>query len=466
MSSIPYHSVGVDVQMPGRDRPRRAFALDLATVALVVAILTVSFVARGEMSDAVDADELLPIVLLALRFGRRGGLAGAAAATALTAVWELGHGDGSVGLVGYAGRVAAFSVTGLLIGLFVEQRRRAEAKLVRYFDASLDLLATVEANGRLVRANPAWQATLGYTAEELLARPLIELVHPDERRQSRERFAKLAAGGADLVSFRNRARTADGQWRWLEWNAHASRREGLVHATARDVTAQVEAEDQLSNNAKLLEEMVAARTAELEEARAETMLRLARAGEYRDDETFHHTERVGATSAAIAKQLGLDPEQVKLIREAAPLHDIGKIAISDRILLKPGALTPEERTEMERHAEAGAQLLSGSRSPVLHMAAVIAASHHERWDGTGYPRGLVRERIPFAGRIVAVADVFDALTHDRPYKKAWPVEAAIAEIRRASGSQFDPRVVAAFMATQGYELSDLDAGGVDVSQAA
>ncbi len=430
-------------------RSSRARLFDATTIGVVVAIFAVTFVTRGKLSNAVDADELLPVALLALRFGRRGGFAGAVAATALTAAWELGHGDGTVTLFGYASRIAGFTLVGLLLGLFVEQRRGAEAKLVRYFDASLDLLATADASGRFVRVNPAWQATLGYTVDELLARPFIEFVCPDDRQVTREQFAKLLAGAQDVVRFRNRYRKADGGIVWLEWNANASGRDGLVHATAREITAQVKAEEQLDNNAMVLEGMVARRTKELEEARAETLLRLARAGEYRDDDTFQHTERVGATAAAIAAQLGLDAEQVELIREAAPLHDIGKLAISDGILLKPGPLTAEERKEMETHAEVGARLLSGSNSPVLRMAAVIAASHHEQWDGTGYPAAIAGERIPLAGRIVAVADVFDALTHDRPYKAAWPLEQAIAQTRRMAGGRFDPRVVAAFLATSG-----------------
>ena len=146
--------------------------------------------------------------------------------------------------------------------------------------------------------------------------------------------------------------------------------------------------------------------------------------------------------------LALDSEQVDLIREAAPLHDIGKLAIPDHILLKPGPLTPEERKIMEGHAEAGRRLLAGSSSPVLRMATVIAASHQERWDGSGYPAHLSGESIPLVGRVVAVADVFDALTHDRPYKSAWPDAQAVAEIERMSGHDFDPCVVAAFLATR------------------
>lgn len=450
----------------GLSRSSFARALDWATVAVAVAIFALSFFTRREMANVVDADELLPVVLLALRFGRRGGLAGALVAVVLTGAWELSHGDSAVTFPGYLGRIAAFVATGMLVGMFVDGRRRAEARLIRYFDASLDLLATASQDGYFVRVNPAWEKALGRSRSELLSRPFIDFVHPDDREATRERVAMLRSGASDIANFRNRYLAADGEVHWLEWNARRSTRDGLIHATARDITTQVAAERQLESNARLLEEMVAERTAELEEARAETLTRLARAGEYRDDETFQHTERVGAVSAAIAAQLGLGHEQVELIREAAPLHDIGKLAISDSILLKPGPLTPEERREMETHAEIGARLLAGSHAPILNMASTIAASHHERWDGSGYPARLRGERIPLAGRIVAVADVFDALTHDRPYKQAWPAERALEEIGRLAGEQFDPRVVAAFLAAQRRDSAEGPGDGDPVEVAA
>jgi putative two-component system response regulator len=256
---------------------------------------------------------------------------------------------------------------------------------------------------------------------------------------------RLGTGGSQTIGFRNRFVTADGDYRWLEWNVSVPA-EGTVHAVARDVTAQHEAEHQLAENARSLEMKIAQRTRELDHARAETLRQLALAAEYRDDETYQHTERVGHVAARIALQLGLPAGQVTLLRQAAPLHDVGKLAIPDCILLKPGKLTVEEFAVMKTHAELGARLLSSGSSPVLQMAAVIAATHHERWDGSGYPKGLRGEAIPLVGRIVTVADVFDALIHDRPYKAAWPVEDAIAEIERSAGSQFDPRVVAAFLA--------------------
>jgi putative two-component system response regulator len=209
---------------------------------------------------------------------------------------------------------------------------------------------------------------------------------------------------------------------------------------------------ELQARSVVLERRVQERTQDLEEARLEILERLAVAAEFRDDDTGEHTRRVGRTSALIARAIGLDDESVELIRQAAPLHDIGKIGISDRILLKPGKLTPEERARMQTHVSIGRSILSGSRSPLLQMAEQVASTHHEWWDGSGYMWGLADTAIPVVGRIVAVADVFDALTHDRPYKEAWPVEKAAAEIKHLSGRQFDPEVVEAFCQLDHDEL--------------
>jgi putative two-component system response regulator len=196
------------------------------------------------------------------------------------------------------------------------------------------------------------------------------------------------------------------------------------------------------------------RTDELEQARLEALSVLAAATEYRDDDTRQHTQRVGRTAALIAQALDLGDESVATIRDAAPLHDIGKIGIPDHILLKPGRLTPDERSVMQGHAEIGARILAPTRSPVLRAAADIARTHHEHWDGNGYPHGLQAERIPLAGRITAVADVFDALTHERPYKPAWPLDRALAEILNQAGRQFDPRVAHAFATLNHASLID------------
>ncbi len=202
---------------------------------------------------------------------------------------------------------------------------------------------------------------------------------------------------------------------------------------------------ELYRRAESLELRVAERTRDLEEARLEMLDHLALAGEYRDDETQEHAWRIGRTAGLLALECECSVDEVALIGRAAPLHDIGKIGIPDSILLKPGRLTEHEFEIMKRHTTIGAEMLGGSRSLLLQLAERIALTHHERWDGGGYPAGLAGEEIPMAGRIVAVADVFDALTHERPYKAAWSIEDAVREIVNQRGKQFDPAVVDCFL---------------------
>ncbi len=177
---------------------------------------------------------------------------------------------------------------------------------------------------------------------------------------------------------------------------------------------------------------------ELEIAQAETVQRLSMAVEFRDEDTGAHIERIGRFSVLLAEHIGMDADFCERLRHAAPLHDVGKVAIPDAILLKPGPLTPEERAIVETHAEEGHRLVRGSSSSILDMAATIALSHQEKWDGSGYPRGLKGEAIPIEGRIVAVADVFDALTSDRVYRKAFSVDEAIADDARTARSPLRP----------------------------
>ena len=209
-----------------------------------------------------------------------------------------------------------------------------------------------------------------------------------------------------------------------------------------------------------LDARVRQRTAELEEARLETLERLARAAEYRDDDTGQHARRVGDISALLAAELGMTPDRVELIRRAAPLHDVGKIGIPDAILLKTRPLTPAEYEVVRTHTQIGAELLAGSANPLLSMAAEIARYHHERWDGDGY-LGLRGEEIPLTGRIVAVVDVFDALVNERPYKRAWPVTDALAELESQRGRQLDPEIVDVFLRvyarTGGFARADAEA---------
>jgi cyclic di-GMP phosphodiesterase len=197
---------------------------------------------------------------------------------------------------------------------------------------------------------------------------------------------------------------------------------------------------QLRDQNLTLEHRVFARTMELERARTETLERLSLAAEFRDDDTKQHAARVGRTVALLGEKLGLADEDIMRLRCAAPLHDIGKIGIPDSILLKNGQLADSEYALMKTHTLIGAEIVSGSTSDVLETSAIIARSHHEHWDGGGYPHGISRGEIPLAGRLSAVADVFDALTHARPYKAAWPVDEAVGEMRRLRGKQFDPEV--------------------------
>ncbi len=189
-----------------------------------------------------------------------------------------------------------------------------------------------------------------------------------------------------------------------------------------------------------LDQKVRERTRELEEAQHEILSRLALAAEYRDDQTGEHTRRVGHLAALLARELGLNDDEVELIPQASPLHDIGKIGIPDAVLMKPGRLTPAEFEVMKSHTEIGARLLSGSRFPLLRLAEEIARTHHEWWSGNGYC-GLAADQIPLASRIVTVADTFDAITHDRPYRAGASIRMAVEELRREAGRQFDPAVV-------------------------
>lgn len=200
----------------------------------------------------------------------------------------------------------------------------------------------------------------------------------------------------------------------------------------------------LSQN-QLLERRVRERTTELEGAYLDTLERLAIAAEFRDDETGRHTERVGETAALLASALGMDRDEVFLIRRAAPLHDVGKIGIPDRVLNKPEKLDEEEWGVMQGHANIGFEMLSKSDKRILNLGAIIAHEHHERWDGKGYPRGLQGEEIHLAGRIVALADVLDALVSHRCYKGPWNFDQALEYLVQQAGSQFDPRLVQLLM---------------------
>lgn len=257
---------------------------------------------------------------------------------------------------------------------------------------------------------------------ELASVPIVMVTSHDQRCLRRE---ALEAGATDFLG-----KPADP----VEIRARVSNLLALSRArmAQRDHAAQLARE-------------VAAAVALVEEREREIVSTLMRAAENRDTDTGDHIARVSAYAGLIAEALGMPAAERRQLCLAATMHDVGKIAVADAILLKPGPLTPEERRDMELHAERGRRILGGSASPVMRLAAEIAVSHHERWDGTGYPHRLKGEAIPLSGRIVAVADVFDALTTARPYKRAWSAQEARDYLIANAGSHFEPRLVDAFL---------------------
>jgi putative two-component system response regulator len=220
---------------------------------------------------------------------------------------------------------------------------------------------------------------------------------------------------------------------------------GLVGSLA--VTNVVESHERLrvARDNELLEARVRARTAELQETQLEVVHRLALAAELRDDETGRHIERLGVLCHRLGEAAGMPAAAAETLGHAAVLHDVGKIGIPDEVLHKPGGFDPSERALMETHAAIGAELLSGGSSDLMRMAQEIALTHHEKWDGTGYPNGLAGEAIPLVGRICAICDVFDALLSERPYKRPWPLEDVLEELRAQAGRHFDPELVERFV---------------------
>ena len=203
---------------------------------------------------------------------------------------------------------------------------------------------------------------------------------------------------------------------------------------------------QIRDQNKILEERVRERTSELRETQLEIIRRLGRAVEYRDNDTGLHIIRMSNYSAILGCAAGMSDHDSELVLYASPLHDIGKIAIPDSILQKRGSLTNDEWEIMKRHTVIGAKILEGDSSEIVQLAREIALNHHEKWDGSGYPAGKKGEEIPFVGRVCSICDVFDSLTSPRSYKKAWPVEEAIDEIKNQSGKGFDPDLVNLFLA--------------------
>src|SRR4051794_11642791 len=256
--------------------------------------------------------------------------------------------------------------------------------------------------------------------------PIVMVTVHDDRKV---RYAALDAGITDFLTKPVDARECLARCR----NLLTLRRQQLV----------------LEDRRRLLEHMVEDATREVREREKETLLRLARAGEFRDEETGYHLIRMSRYSRLIAQALGLGHDEAETIELAAPLHDIGKIGIPDQILLKPAKLDATEWDVTRRHPVIGHEILKGSASKYVRMGALIALGHHEKYDGSGYPNGLVADHIPLCARVVAVADVYDALTAVRPYKKAWPVEEAFGYLSSQRGRHFDPQMVDALLGVSG-----------------
>ncbi len=227
--------------------------------------------------------------------------------------------------------------------------------------------------------------------------------------------------------------------RVLDEHPEAARR--MLAKLARSLTM---AKEEVARQNSLLEGRVREKTADLRESQLEVVRRLSQAADSRDHDTGVHITRMSRLCAHVALAAGAEPRVADMLLNAAPMHDVGKIGIPDHILLKPGELNAEEWEIMRSHSAIGAELLAGSRSPVVQMGEVIALTHHERWDGSGYPRGLKGDEIPFVARVTAICDVFDALISERPYKPAWSLERARGEIRSEAGKHFDPELVAIF----------------------
>jgi response regulator RpfG family c-di-GMP phosphodiesterase len=321
--------------------------------------------------------------------------------------------------------------------LLARNVEEAQRFLLSTFDSLTSHVAVIDQNGEILAANRAWKQyseandgstyACGVGANYLAA--CEAAVGPEaDQAWAVVRGIRQVMGGEIKEFHLEYPCHSPGKRRWFTVRVTPFAGEGPVRV--------VVAHENISDRKRI--------EAELELAQWETVQRLARVAEYRDESPDLHIQRVGAIAGRIAQAMGLPADQVLLLEQAAPLHDVGKIGVPDTILLKPGELTAEEFLLMKEHTTIGGQILSGSSSCILQMAEEIALYHHERWNGEGYME-LHGESIPLSARIVTVADVFDVLTHARPSEQAWSVAAAVAEIEKQSGHQFDPQVVSAFL---------------------
>jgi putative two-component system response regulator len=315
-----------------------------------------------------------------------------------------------------------------------------DAQLAALVDASSEAILSADAAGRIITWNRAAAMLYGYAEAEAVGES-VNMLTPPAKMRERRRLLAAVKRGEPRSAVDTQGLHRDGSL--LEISLTLSRivDGGVVVgfcAVSHDIGHRVRSRDRL-------EERFRERTNDLFRSRAETLHSLALAAELRDYDTAQHTKRVGENSAQVARELRLSRSFVRVMAQAAPLHDVGKIGIPDEILLKPGSLTEDERLTMQQHTVLGSQLLAGSEGEILQLGEEIALTHHERWDGAGYPAGVAGAKIPIAGRIVAVVDAFDAMTHDRPYRAARSIGEAETELSRCSGGQFDPEVVKAFL---------------------
>jgi PAS domain S-box-containing protein len=362
--------------------------------------------------------------------------------------------------------------------------KQAAFALQRLLEIVPDAMLAISRTGVVAFANQAAAKLFGYTHSELIGKPADLLAPARSREMQRTRTASYfedRRNGRSDAGLRLLALRKTGEEFLAEVSYVLVAGDHLLSLTIRDVSNRARAEREpellgeveraprldLRDFRRLITDGDLAEpvnghngdtntsngngngngqmAGELRASRQETIERLAMAIELRDPETGRHVNRIAAIGAFLGSELGFDEEHAQLLLAAAPMHDVGKIGISDEILLKRGKLTRRERAEMQRHTTIGYELLSGSTSEFLRLAALIALTHHERWDGSGYPDGLAGEEIPLVGRIAAICDVFDALISERPYKRAWPLDEAVAEIERGSGSHFDPALVEKFL---------------------
>jgi putative two-component system response regulator len=316
--------------------------------------------------------------------------------------------------------------------------RTLEERIQMLMDAAPVPIYIKDRERRYTIANRVAHEVAGLRPGELVGRTDADLMPPETERVAAASDALILSEGGtyteeETMTFDDEERTfLTVKFPYVDDSGEIAGISGI----SADITAKKQAE-------QLREDLAATQQRAIEELRSsrqETIERLARAIEMHDTETGRHVNRIASTAALLGDLLGLDPERVNLLRTAAPMHDVGKVATPDEILRKPGPLDPKERAEMERHTTVGHEILSGSDSELLQMAASVALTHHERWDGSGYPLGLKGDEIPLEGRIVAVADAFDAMLSDRHYRAALPAEEAFEQVEQGRGSQFDPKI--------------------------